>query len=323
MSEYFDDTDEEPDTCPLCGSEVSGHNPDVQDLQDARRQMQQQLQLVQIKRPALTTAIDDVQSRIRLIQQEIRQVKTDIQTLLDEQDQSVQTQIPRQRIASFLGGVKMYMRLAPISEDSLSGLRQDLAEIESEIDELLALVEDAEGVDKLETAIAEINSYMTEYGSQIGEEYRGAFFRFDLKKLTVFISQRGDIREFGRNVGSDKNYLQIHLILYLALQRYFTRNNCPVPQFLIIDQIDRPFYPNDVNYSQLDLDNPEELMNDPDRQALVEVYELFTQVCDNLNIQIIVLQHANFPDDQYQNTVIENWRDGRDLVPEDWVEIEV
>lgn len=62
-------------------------------------------------------------------------------------------------------------------------------------------------------------------------------------------------------------------------------------------------------------------MADPDRQALLEIFDLFYRVCDELGIQIIVLQHANFPDKNYQNSVIENWRDGDALIPEDWIEI--
>ena len=321
VSDYFDASDQDVDICPICGSHIEGYNPDVQDLQEARRQIQLQLKSAKVRRPVLTDVIDSLQTHLRNLSQEIRQVRADIEIAIEMQQQQTTIHIPRQRIARFLGQVDMYLRLAPVQEDSLSRLNAKLQEIETEIAQLQRQIEEAEGIEQLESAIVEISSYMSIYGSQIGDEYRGAFFRFDLNNLKVFVSQRADIVEFPRNVGSDKNYLQIHLILYLALQRYFIVHQCPVPSFIIIDQVDRPFYPNDVSYDNIVNSNPEEMMEDPDRQALLEVFELFYKVCDDLGIQIIVLQHANFPDKDYQNAVIENWRDGHALIPNSWIEI--
>lgn len=322
--DYFDgeEANDHSKTCPICGSQVEGYNPDVSDLQAARRHIRQQLRTVEIKRPVLTEVIDALQLRIRLLRQDIRQVNVDIETVLDARRQVKDFPLPRQRIARFFGSINMYLRLAPTPTDPLADLQREQFRIENEIEELQFAIENAEGAEKLASAILEISSYMTEYGSQIGEEYRGAFFRFDLTKLTAFISQRGDIREFGRNLGSDKNYLQLHLVLYLALHRYFVEHNCPAPRFIVIDQVDRPFYPDDVNYGEMVTENPENLMADPDRQALMEIFDLFAHVCKTLSIQIIVLQHANFPDQAYQDSVIENWRDGEALIPSDWIQIE-
>lgn len=323
FSDYFDNgrNGNQAGRCPICGSEVNIYNPEVSDIQEARRHIQQQLRAVEIKRPVLTEVIDAVQSRLRSLRQEIKQVNTDIETVLDTQRQAQTLPLSRQRIDRYLGNVAMYLRLAPTSNESISDLRKEQSRLEDEIRKLQSEIESAEGTDMLASAILEISSYMTEYGTQIGEEYRGAFFRFDLTKLTAFISQRGDIREFGRNLGSDKNYLQLHLVLYLAMHRYFINNNCPVPSFIVIDQVDRPFYPDDVSYMDLSTENPENLMTDPDRQALMEVFELLVLVSQSLGIQIILLQHANFPDTSYQNAVRENWRNGRALIPSDWIEI--
>jgi hypothetical protein len=160
---------------------------------------------------------------------------------------------------------------------------------------------------------------MTEYSRQIGGEYRAATFTFNLNKLAVYVDHLGDFRPFTQ-IGSDKNQLQIHLILYLAFHRCFITRNCPVPGFLILDQVDRPFYPDDSNYENNS--DPEKLMSDPDRQALLEIFDLFYEICSSLggNLQIIVLQHANFPDNQYQAHIIENWRNGKGLVPSEWID---
>lgn len=316
MHEYFDD--DVDNTCPICGSEVEHANQDVRDLQEAHQHIKNQVETVQLKRPVLTDAIDSAKTNLRDTRQQIRQIATDIQTITDSQAQARRIQIPRQQIAHFLGSVEMFLRLAPLPEDDLLELKQKLRQLDLEIEELLAQIEQAEGIEQKESAIFNISRYMTEYGDQIGEEYRGATFRFLLEKLSVVVTQLGDYREYHR-VGSDKNQLQIHLSLYLAFHRYFIENNCPVPRFMLIDQIDRPFYPDDVNYNSIRENNPEDLMKDPDRQALMEIVELFTAFCEEYDFQIILLQHANFPNDEYQDAVIENWRGNNALVPLDWI----
>ena len=37
-------------------------------------------------------------------------------------------------------------------------------------------------------------------------------------------------------------------------------------------------------------------------------------------LQIIVCDHANFVDDWFQDSLIDNWRDGRALIPQEWIE---
>ena len=48
-----------------------------------------------------------------------------------------------------------------------------------------------------------------------------------------------------RDIGSDENYLSLHVAVSLGLQRYFKIHERPVPGFVIFDQLSRPFYPPD------------------------------------------------------------------------------
>src|SRR3546814_8780913 len=45
------------------------------------------------------------------------------------------------------------------------------------------------------------------------------------------------------DVGSDQNYLAVHISLSFALQRYFELVKAPVPGLLVLDQISRPYFP--------------------------------------------------------------------------------
>lgn len=324
MAELFEDnsspSSNQEDICPVCGSELRIPNPEVETLRRSLDDIRSQLSRVEVKRPALTKVIDSLQRQALQTRQEIRQAELELEAIITQGQYETQSTSSGDRLLDFLGGVKMFFRLAPRQQDALREMQQQLEVLRSECSELEAAIEDAEGADRLDVIIHEISQYMTQFASQIGEEYRNGIFTFNLAKLTVFISHRGDFREFGRNVGSDKNQLQIHLVLYLALHKFFAQNNSPVPSFLIIDQVDKPFYPDDTAYESVT--NPEDLMRDPDRMALLEIFRVFQDVCRDLagNLQIIALQHANFPDQSYQSSVMENWRNGNALVPQDWID---
>jgi hypothetical protein len=50
-------------------------------------------------------------------------------------------------------------------------------------------------------------------------------------------------------------------------------------------------------------------------------YELMRDVTEELapDFQIIVCDHANLAEDWFQASIVENWRDGRKLIPAEWL----
>lgn len=47
------------------------------------------------------------------------------------------------------------------------------------------------------------------------------------------------------------------------------------------------------------------------------MYDIVTELAPEL--QIIVCDHANLPEQWFRDSVIHNWRDGRKLIPRDWL----
>lgn len=65
-----------------------------------------------------------------------------------------------------------------------------------------------------------------------------------LKKIDKYIEQSTiDANKFVQNIGSSSNHLFLHLAFFTAIHRLFIKQNIPfVPQFLILDQPDSPYY---------------------------------------------------------------------------------
>jgi Protein of unknown function (DUF3732) len=118
-------------------------------------------------------------------------------------------------------------------------------------------------------------------------------------------------------IGSAANWIGYHLVAHLALHRYFTRQDRPVPRLLILDQPTQAYYPSEVE-QQSGVPEGEE-----DRAAVLRLFQLLHTVVDELapDMQIIVCDYANLPDAWFQEAVGQNnWRDGRKLIPDAWIE---
>jgi hypothetical protein len=115
-------------------------------------------------------------------------------------------------------------------------------------------------------------------------------------------------------IGSAANWIGYHLITHLALHKYFREQGRPVPQFLMLDQPTQAYYPSDTT------EWSGEPVTDSDREAVRALFELIQEVVVSLSpaFQVIVCDHAFLSEEWFQQSIVENWRDGRSLIPEEW-----
>ncbi|WP_341313762.1 DUF3732 domain-containing protein [Paraburkholderia sp. IMGN_8] len=103
-----------------------------------------------------------------------------------------------------------------------------------------------------------------------------------------------------------------HLVVHLALHEWFAQKSRPVPNFLMIDQSSQAHFPTDSD------NGPKK--RDIDRATVRRMYELMARSAQvaGREYQVIVTDHADFDDAEFQQHVRHRWRDGEKLVPEDW-----
>lgn len=156
---------------------------------------------------------------------------------------------------------------------------------------------------------------MTRWATRLQLEHGGGNVRLDLNRLTVVTdTDQGPAPLF--RIGSGENWVGYHLITHLALHRYFVRQNRPVPRILMLDQPTQVWYRSEVDQ------NTGTLGRDRDREAVNSLFRLIYDVVGELapQMQVIVCDHANLPEDWFQASVEHNWRDGRKLIPQDWID---
>ena len=140
-------------------------------------------------------------------------------------------------------------------------------------------------------------------------------FRSDIHKLTVVVdTETGPLPL--RNIGSGENWVGYHVSTHLALHHFFLSQNRPVPRFLMLDQPSKAHFqsdrPTDAAASYVD----------PDRKAVRNMFKLFADYTNELQggVQLIVIDHANYTDATwFTDAVVHDWREGRKLIPSDWL----
>lgn len=118
-------------------------------------------------------------------------------------------------------------------------------------------------------------------------------------------------------IGSGANWVAYHLLILFALQKHFIQNDRPTPRFIVFDQPTQVYYPPGSN------DDIVEVGQSSDDIAVNKMFNFMIDVVDSLspNLQVIVTDHAYLTDDRFKNSVIEIWRKGEKLIPEEWEDL--
>jgi len=76
-----------------------------------------------------------------------------------------------------------------------------------------------------------------------------------------------------------------------------------------------PFYPEDPPEGE-----EPQLRHEDDRAIVASIFELLRDIADELvgGLQVIVCDHVRLDEPWFEQAIVENWRDGRGLVPTGW-----
>ena len=116
-------------------------------------------------------------------------------------------------------------------------------------------------------------------------------------------------------MGSGENWVGYHVLAHLALHKWFRQKNRPVPGLIIFDQPSQAHYPR-----ERDAEGSLDVLTDEDQTAVLQLFKLISDAAVELapHLQIIVMDHANLKRDWFELAVVERWRSGKKLIPENW-----
>jgi hypothetical protein len=311
--------------CPVCSRDLSERAESMTTLRTAMQALQRDIGEVTYDRPRLDGYL--------------RELDGQIDALKLDQEQAMQrvAELVRldQKLAEERGLDEARLRLAGKIELYLESTKpDDLSAEEAEVERLRARVTALEQ----ETAGANLDEEMSDdqvvLSTAMKEiidklpfaaEYRKAVPVFDWKNLQVHLRD-GQRRVAMASIGSDENYLAVHLAFFLSIHKLFAARRRPVLQFIMIDQVTRPYFPDDRFAQVVQLpaaegqDAPAAGRRLSDEAAKVrQIFDvLFKAGAAEDAPQIIICEKANAGDPAYQDAIVLFWASPEGMVPGGW-----
>ena len=212
-----------------------------------------------------------------------------------------------------LGRISLYLESLPDLPDTRA-LEQEAENLRAQASVLEIDLSDERVRERLESVTSILSQRMTQWARDLGLEHSKFPLRFDVKNLTI-VADTADGPVPMARMGSGENWVGYHLIAHLALHQWFVERVRPVPRFLFLDQPSQVYFP-----SESDVDGSMSLVPEDDRIAVARMFQLIFNAVKDVTpgLQVIVTEHADINEEWYQAAVVERWRGGPKLVPEDW-----
>ena len=305
--------------CPVCEAPSEKGRETAQALAKTLTTVRAESAAVERVRPRLVEYGDEIQERLRGLNGELRQVDDQIETWLRQTEETRQLANLGQQRAHLLGRVSFFLDTASDHDQqattNLDSLRAEISELEARVDRAARDI-------KLKRAEARISDFASEIFKSLPTVAPciGSDLDFSTRPPEVVVIEAlSDAVLRMPDVGSDQNYLAIHVALSFALQRYFEQVEAPVPGLLVLDQVSRPYFPTSGDEDEAEISGKAE---DEDVRAMRQHIDfLFSETARRAGLQVLLIEHAFFADDpRYVAATRERWTraSGKALIPLDW-----
>lgn len=306
--------------CPVCGQPIGEHDaPARSAVEEALGRAEHRLELAQRDRPRVQEARDQLRTQQSEIQRQLRDVDQALDALATQDETASKARDAINMQSYVRGRITQYLdTIEDVGDPELDTLRSAVSRLEREVAELVDALDQATLRSRTESLLRTVSRQMTEWAQELELEHAAHGVQIDLDRLTIVADTPfGPAYMDQGEIGSGMNWVGYHLTAYLALQDFFIRHQRPVPRFLVLDQPSQAFFPRDRTTG-----GDMEELSDTDRENTRRLYRLMFDVVQQLGgaLQIIALDHADFEDEWFADSVQQRWRDGEALIPSGWYE---
>ncbi|WKW50145.1 DUF3732 domain-containing protein [Rhodomicrobium lacus] len=303
---------------PFAEKNLGLDTPIAQVLLNELATLDAEMSIVAGQRPKLEAYLAEEDRKVLEVVEAIKRKEAELAAAIAANEVMVQIGTRNNAAARVVGRISLFLEgLTPNAE--LASLDAEHRRLKFKVEELERKI-GADGVnERLVSILNNISSRLSKYISDFQAEFGVYPARFDLSQLMI-IFDRPDRPVPMSRTGGGENHLAYHLSALLALHFFAAKNNCPIPQFLLIDQPTQVYFPSEKVYREAD-GSVEKTEADADLVAVRRLFQLllkFTQ--DEVpGFQLIVTEHANLRDQWFQDALVEKpWAKPPALVPEDW-----
>ncbi|PYF99950.1 Protein of unknown function [Georgenia satyanarayanai] len=298
-------------TCPLCDQGLPQSDETIESLQALLSDLDTRLAASRGSAARRESVIDDLKESREHLLTALRKNAADLDAAAIQNQELSEGRERREQVAFLKGRVSQELERGVHVEGGVEELRVAERRARGQVARLEELFEADDPTESLRRAMDGLSELITDYARSLELEGSEHYARLDPGELTVSYRRPGGRVPLAR-MGSAENWVGYHLAAHLALHHWFVTKDRPVPRFLMLDQPTQAFFPEEV----VDATDDE----DADWGAVRRQFELLKDVVTSLGgrFQVIVCDHANLADDWFQDAVVDNWRNGVALIPDDW-----
>lgn len=303
---------------PFCEANLALESPVAKMLLNELTTLDEEMSIVVGQRPKLEAYLAEQDDKVREVVDAIKSKEAELSAAIAANEVIAQMGTRNNAAARVVGRVSLFLEnLVPNAE--FVSREAEQRRLKFKVEELEKRVGADDSHDRLISILNNISAQVSRYIQTFEAEFSAFPARLDLNHLTV-VFDRPDRPVPMSRTGGGENHLAYHLSALLALHLFAAKNNCPIPQFLLIDQPTQVYFPSEKIYQEAD-GSVQKTEADADLAAVRRLFELllkFTQD-DVPGFQLIVTEHANLRDQWFQDALVEQpWTKPPALVPEDW-----
>ncbi len=296
----------------LLGEEVKSITPTIELINQSLIELENSLHFTEKEKPKINKLLIELEDKKDTIKNKINERRTSIENIYKQDEELKKLKDISDKQNRLLGKITLFLESLDTTKDN-SNLNIQIEVLYNEIEELESQISKDEKENKLSAILNRINILMSSWSGKLEWEYTNHNLRFDSNKLTVFADSIDGETEALYDMGSGENWLACHLFIHLALHQYFIETKRPVPNFIIFDQPTQVHYPTGTkNFDNLKSDDEKS-----DEKMFEFIFEIVRLLSPNL--QVIITDHANFDNDNFQDALIEVWNDDKKLIPLEWI----
>lgn len=309
--------------CPMCGSEFGHQHDRLKDLVDALTAYEATAAKFQILPPTFDREYERVRTEIKRSTEILGGLQQQVRSLQEISESERLRQYTELNIARFVGrleaDLEIYDRVGASGE-----LRDTIAELRERIAQLTRDVAEAALRDRLNRALESVATLAGKFIAALDVERPDDRISLAINDLTLKV--KGDERDdYLWEIGSGSNWLSYHIAISLALQMFFLQklDESPVPGFVVYDQPSQVYFPKRLADNEASDAEPDPKLRDTDVVALRKAFRAFGTAVNGSKgqLQVIVLDHTaeNVWSGIDGVCEVEDWRQGRKLVPAEWI----
>ena len=303
-------------SCPLCSQAIPDESlPATEsEIKTELAKVGAHLESVTRAAPNIEKAVADLQARLQGAQGRLARNRGEMDAVRSADATIQQARDTAALRALILGRIGLYLESLP-ELPSTTALEEQAKSLQDRCAALEVELSDEHVRERMESIQSILGHRMTEWAQQLQLEHSKFPLRLDLRKLTVIADTLDGAVPMDR-MGSGENWVGYHLIAHLALHHWFTERSRPVPRFLFLDQPSQVYFP-----PERDVDDGEfEGADENDWLAVSRMFRFVLTAVEALapRFQVVIMEHAEIGEPWYRDCIVERWRHGKKLVPDDW-----